>query len=88
MYKRQVSALTELVARFSQRLDVLKAERNILDFSDLEQLALKLLVEQDGADIRKTELEMCIRDRNCKRLFQRRTADAHDCRGYGGKAIY
>ena len=47
--KAAVSALTELVARFSQRLDVLKAERNILDFSDLEQLALKLLVEQDGA---------------------------------------
>lgn len=54
--KAAVSALTELVARFSQRLDVLKAERNILDFSDLEQLALKLLVEQDGADVRKTEL--------------------------------
>lgn len=54
--KEAVSALTGLVVDFSRRLDALKAERNILDFSDLEQLALKLLVERDGAGVRKTEL--------------------------------
>ncbi len=45
----KVSVLFELVRRFSVRYEEKKRERALLDFSDLEQLALRLLVEKcDG----------------------------------------
>ncbi len=53
--KPAVLALTALVSRFSQRLDVMKAQRNLLDFSDLEQLSLKLLVERTQEGVSRTE---------------------------------
>ena len=42
-----VQFLTEFAELFIDRLSKRKAEKNILDFSDLEHLALQILVEQD-----------------------------------------
>lgn len=41
-----IRALTHLVEAFIERIAEKKAEKNILDFGDLEHLALKILVEQ------------------------------------------
>ncbi len=40
---------------FEARLNLLKAERNILDFSDLEHLTLKLLVKETNAGFERTQ---------------------------------
>lgn len=41
-----VQVLTQLVEQFMERLSQKKAEKNILDFGDLEHLALEILVQQ------------------------------------------
>lgn len=44
-----VEMLTELTERFAERLAKKKSEKNLLDFSDLEHFALKILLEEkDG----------------------------------------
>ncbi len=42
-----VHVLTRLTSRFSEKLAQKKAEKNVLDFSDLEHLALQVLVEKN-----------------------------------------
>lgn len=44
----KIELLFALTLSFSQRLDELKRERRLLDFSDLEQFALKLLYEEQS----------------------------------------
>ena len=44
----------ELVLSFTDRFDEEKREENILSFSDVEHLALNILVEKDEASIKKT----------------------------------
>ncbi len=48
--------LFALVREFSAQLDILKQEKNVVDFGDLEHLTLKLLVRQCGDGFEKTEL--------------------------------
>ena len=43
-----VEALCALTARFSEEYDALKAQRSLLDFSDLEHKALALLQDENG----------------------------------------
>ena len=43
-----VSCLFKLVSRFSEGFAKAKAQRNILDFNDLEHFALKLLIDEKG----------------------------------------
>lgn len=50
-----VAKLFEAVKRFSKKLDELKLEKKLVDFSDLEQMTLKLLIEKDGNNLKKTE---------------------------------
>lgn len=45
-----VRAVTTLVEAFMERMAEKKAEKNILDFGDLEHLALRILVERKTAD--------------------------------------
>lgn len=49
-----VDKLFETVRRFSIKLDEMKAERKILDYSDLEQITLKLLVNSTDGGYKKT----------------------------------
>ena len=46
-----VRALTRLVERFMEKLTEKKREKNVLDFSDLEHLALEILVAHDETGI-------------------------------------
>ena len=46
-----VRALTRLVERFMEKLTEKKREKNVLDFSDLEHLALEILVVHDETGI-------------------------------------
>lgn len=50
-----VKKLFELVVRFGETLDLLKADRRAADFGDLEHWALKLLVQDTGKGIERTE---------------------------------
>lgn len=51
--RRPTAMLIQLTGEFTARLDQKKREKNILDFSDLEHLALSILVEKkDGKIIR------------------------------------
>ncbi|EUJ33639.1 ATP-dependent nuclease subunit A [Listeria floridensis FSL S10-1187] len=47
--KPDVRTLADLVERFSERFFAAKSERGVLDFSDLEHLALAVLREADGS---------------------------------------
>lgn len=49
-----VNKLFETVKRFSIRLDEMKSERKILDYSDLEQITLRLLVHNTDEGYKKT----------------------------------
>ena len=46
---RLLSALLKLTREFTERFDSIKREKNILDFNDLEHMALKLLYVRDEA---------------------------------------
>ncbi|MBQ9083140.1 MAG: helicase-exonuclease AddAB subunit AddA [Clostridia bacterium] len=51
-----IRALNRLVTEYSDRLDALKKEKNIVDFGDLEHGALQLLVEETDDGMRPTAL--------------------------------
>ncbi len=51
-----VHALAELVMEYGRRLDALKAEKNLLDFGDLEHDALRLLVTRTESGVVRTPL--------------------------------
>ena len=51
-----ISELFALVKDFGAQLDLLKNEKNIVDFGDLEHLTLKLLVRQTENGFEKTEI--------------------------------
>ena len=65
-----VRALTRLVERFMEKLTEKKREKNVLDFSDLEHLALEILVVHDetGCKCRCTIEENRLTDWKCKML--------------------
>ena len=44
---RLLSALIKLTAEYKARFDAIKREKNILDFNDLEHMAVKLLYDRD-----------------------------------------
>ncbi len=59
--KEVVEELVRLALLFKERLDAAKREKNIIDFSDMEHLALKILLEKDGSGeikLRNTALEL------------------------------
>lgn len=56
MLRPIIAELFAFVRDFSRQLDVLKLERNVVDFGDLEHLTLKLLVQQSESGFEKTEL--------------------------------
>lgn len=49
-----VSELTSTVLLFLQKLSLLKRERNLVDFADLEHLAIKFLIEPSGDSFTRT----------------------------------
>lgn len=49
-----VSVLFSLVREYIKEFDILKSKKNILSFSDIELLAVKLLAEPDGSGYKKT----------------------------------
>lgn len=51
-----VEKLFSLTLSFSDKLDELKKERNILDFSDVEQLTLELLVKKGESGYEKSDI--------------------------------
>ena len=53
-----VRALTRLVKRFMEKLTEKKREKNVLDFSDLEHLALEILVVHDETGIQASPAAM------------------------------
>lgn len=57
--ERALRQLLMLCLEFKQRLDIKKREKNILDFSDMEHLALNILLKKDetGIHATKTALE-------------------------------
>ncbi|WP_062105312.1 helicase-exonuclease AddAB subunit AddA [Bacillus niameyensis] len=48
--KPELESLIELVKRFSRQFAIKKAEKGIVDFSDLEHLCLDILVEQQAGE--------------------------------------
>jgi len=46
----QVEVLTGLVEEFAERFEKEKREKNMIDFSDMEQYALQILTEREGDD--------------------------------------
>ncbi len=60
-----VEELAELTIRFMHRLEAKKRERNILDFSDMEHLALRILCrrdETDGFRVKASQAALELRD--------------------------
>ncbi len=50
----RLQTLFELVQAFSERFSSLKKERNLMDFSDIEQFALRLLTVPEGGGYHRT----------------------------------
>lgn len=46
----------DLAKEFYERFTARKREKNIVDFNDLEHLALQILVEKDGEEVKATEV--------------------------------
>ena len=57
-----ISCLFELVKAYSGRLDEYKQEKNLLDFADLEHLAIKLLIHETENGYQRTELCQALSD--------------------------
>lgn len=51
-----VECLVECVVNYSRELNAIKRLNDKFDFGDIEHLALELLVERDGGEIKKTQL--------------------------------
>ena len=51
-----LSKLKNIILEFDEKLYKKKKEKNILDFSDIEHLALKLLVKNEDGKIEKTDI--------------------------------
>ncbi len=58
----KIEKLFELTIGFSDKLDELKKERNILDFSDIEQLTLELLVKKGENGYERSEIAKDLSD--------------------------
>ncbi len=56
--QRALRELLSLCLAFKARLDEKKREKNILDFSDMEHLALNILLEKDEDGVRATKTAM------------------------------
>ncbi len=50
----RLQTLFDLIQAFSERFSALKKERNLMDFSDIEQFALRLLTLPEGSGYRRT----------------------------------
>lgn len=60
--QENIRKLTEVVLHFAQEFEAAKREKNIIDFQDMEHMALRILVRrEDGAD-RPTEAALQYRD--------------------------
>lgn len=58
----KIKKLFEITTAFADRLDELKAERNLADFADVEQYALDLLLVCDGDGYKRTPLAISLAD--------------------------
>lgn len=56
----KIKKLFEITTAFADRLDELKAERNLADFADVEQYALDLLLARDGEGYKRTPLAISL----------------------------
>ncbi len=56
----KIKKLFEITVAFADRLDELKAERNLADFADVEQYALDLLLVRDGDGYKRTPLAISL----------------------------
>ncbi len=54
----RIHALFDTVMELDREYEKAKRERSVLDYSDLEHMALRLLVKREGEDISKTELAL------------------------------
>jgi len=52
----RISALFDTVLELDERYQAVKQERHVLDYSDLEHMALQLLVNRENGQLEKTEL--------------------------------
>lgn len=98
----KLEVLFDLTRAFSRRLDEKKAQRRLMDFSDMEQFALRLLVEPVPGGYRPTELarETALRfdeilideyqDTNQAQelIFSAIARDASGTAGEAGKAVW
>ena len=51
-----IDGLFEVLTKFSQNYKNIKNDKNMLDFNDLEHLALKLLIVKDAGEYKKTDV--------------------------------
>ena len=58
----KIRKLFELTGEFDRVLFELKKEKNIIDFSDVEQLTLKLLMQKQGGNYVATDIAKSLRD--------------------------
>lgn len=58
--KPLVLEMKYLTEKFSTAFSELKREKNVLDFTDIERMAVKLLIEKDGDGFRRTELALSL----------------------------
>ncbi len=56
------SVYTELTIRFMKRLEEKKRQKNLLDFSDQEHLALRILTHEQDGELRPTEVASLLSD--------------------------
>lgn len=61
--KPLVLELRYLTKKFGMIFSELKREKNVLDFNDLERMAVKLLIEKDGDRFKRTELALSLCDK-------------------------
>ena len=78
--------LSQIISDFSNRYSHLKKSKNFLDFSDLEQLAIKLLLTKNGENISKSEIAKTISS-NFKEIFIDEYQDTNLTQEYIFKAI-
>ncbi len=58
-----VLELRDLTKRFGEIFSELKREKNVLDFTDLERMAVRLLIEKDKDGYKRTELALSLCDK-------------------------
>ena len=56
--REPVCTLVDLVLQFDSRMEEKKRERKVIDFSDMEHMALEILLEREGEEIRPSRVAL------------------------------